>query len=92
MEFDIEKCQYFDDMPTPFCAIEVLDYERHDPDNYIIRYSNNAHNDLIGLTKEEIEDHSFWYDRKFLHSEETILKMPAFMRAPKQDDYWKKSI
>ena len=27
------------------------------------------------------------YDRKFLHSEETILKMPAFMRAPKQDDY-----
>lgn len=23
MEFDIEKCQYFDDMPTPFCAIEV---------------------------------------------------------------------
>lgn len=54
MEFDIEKCQYFDDMPTPFCAIEVLDYERHDPDNYIIRYSNNAHNDLIGLTKEEI--------------------------------------
>ena len=29
----------------------------------------------------------FWYDRKFLHSEETILKMPAFMRAPKQDDY-----
>ena len=30
---------------------------------------------------------SFLYDRKFLHSEETILKMPAFMRAPKQDDY-----
>ena len=29
----------------------------------------------------------FLYDRKFLHSEETILKMPAFMRAPKQDDY-----
>lgn len=30
---------------------------------------------------------AFLYDRKFLHSEETILKMPAFMRAPKQDDY-----
>ena len=29
----------------------------------------------------------YLYDRKFLHSEETILKMPAFMRAPKQDDY-----
>ena len=60
MEFDIEKFRYFDDMPSPFCAIEVLDYERHDPDNYIIRYSNKAHNTLVGLTKDEVEDHSFW--------------------------------
>ena len=37
--------------------------------------------------RECAKAHSFSYDRKFLHSEETILKMPAFMRAPKQDDY-----
>ena len=73
MEFDIEKCQYFDDMPTPFCAIEVLDYERHDPDNYIIRYSNNAHNDLVGLTKEEIEDHSFWKIFQVVNASQTEI-------------------
>ena len=60
MEFDIEKCQYIDDMPTPFFAIEVLDNERHDPDNFIIRYSNKAHNTLVGLKKEEVEDQPFW--------------------------------
>lgn len=46
---------------------------------------------IEGQGSWSVED-TFSYDRKFLHSEESILKMPAFMRAPKQDDYWKKSI
>lgn len=54
-------------------------------DKIKIEYQNQHEHAQDDFTK--MQDALVLYDRKFLHSEETILKMPAFMRAPKQDDY-----
>ena len=59
--------------PIIFCEIMILSSKNRNPKNWI--FQKNLNEILL------------FYDRKFLHSEETILKMPAFMRAPKQDDY-----
>ncbi len=59
MELDLQKCQYFEEMPIAFCVIEVRKNERLDPGDYILRYANSAISNLVGRTKEEMLGTSF---------------------------------
>ena len=54
MEFDIRKFQYFENMPVAFCVIEIIENDKGEATDFIIRYSNKAYSQMTGISSDHM--------------------------------------